>query len=564
MTPSAAVAVFILLGAAAGAATLTRARSRSRVDYYLAGQRVGVMTNACAICGDYFSAASFLGVAAAVYASGVDGMWYAAGFAAGFVPVVLFLAAPLRRFGEFSIPDFLGRRLDSDTVRLATVGVVQLVILSYLIPQAVASGITWDLLVGAGVAGLSPYATGVLVSTAAIAGLVMFGGMRAATWTQASQFLLLLALLAMLAAAAVGGGFDYAGAVERIDAEPLRSAVVDADGEWTTRVEPHRIDAGRPARFGEPGGRYGPVGQFALIITLVLGTGGLPHVMNRFFTSPSGRAARTTTLWVLALAGVFYALAVMLGTAARALIPERVDDHPWLADLTVDGVLQMPEHALLVLGRLFAGQTGLGLVSSGALLAVMSTIAGLLLAGAASWGHDVFARHLRPGATERQAVRAGRVAVLVVAAVSAASALAVEPAALSALYPSIVATMVTWAFALAGSSITPVLLLAVWWPRSTAAGTVAGLVTGATTALALLVAGVAIDAETGDATALLLTPSLIAAPLAALVAVAVSRRTRAPQGVAAAWTRMHGTAADRAAERLAALTRRVDREAESR
>lgn len=558
MTPPAVATLLIVLCAAVAAATLTRARSGTRVDYYLAGQRVGVVTNACAICGDYFSAASFLGVAAAVYASGVDGMWYAAGFAAGFVPVVLFLAAPLRRFGEFSLPDFLGRRFDSDAVRLTTVGVVQLVILSYLIPQAVASGITWDLLVGVGVAGLSPYGTGVVVSTAAIAVLVMFGGMRAATWTQASQFLLLFAVLSALAAAAVAGGFDYAEAVERIDEEPLRSAVVDDRGQWTTRVEPHRIDDGRPGRFGEPGSRYGPAGQFALIVTLVLGTAGLPHVMNRFFTSPSGRAARTTTVWVLGLAGAFYALAVLLGTAARSLIPERVGEHPWLEELTVDGVLRMPEHALLVVGRLFGGEAGLGFVSSGALLAVMSTIAGLLLAGAASWGHDVFARHIRPRATEQQAVRAGRVAVVAVATVAVVVALAVEPAALTALFPSIVATMVTWAFALAGSSITPVLLLAVWWPRTTAAGACAGLAVGAVAALGLLISGIVIDADTGDSTALLLTPSVVAAPMAAAATVAVSWATRTPAGVAAAWTRMHGTSADRAAERLAALTRRVD------
>jgi cation/acetate symporter len=147
-------------------------RRASTLDFYLAGQRVGVVTNACAICGDYFSAASFLGVAAAVYVSGLDGVWYATGFAAGFIPVLLFVAAPLRRFGEFSIPDFLARRLQSSRVRLTAVTVVQLIILSYLVPQAVGSGITWELLVGSGFAGLSPYATGVLVSTTLITGLV--------------------------------------------------------------------------------------------------------------------------------------------------------------------------------------------------------------------------------------------------------------------------------------------------------------------------------------------------------------------------------------------------------
>jgi cation/acetate symporter len=125
-------------------------------DFFLAGRRTGMVTNASAICGDYFSAASFLGVAAAVYASGLDGMWYAAGFAAGFVPVLLFVAAPLRRLGRYSLPDFLGNRFSSEAVRVVAVMVVELVILSYLVPQAVGSGLTWDLLLGVGLAGLSP------------------------------------------------------------------------------------------------------------------------------------------------------------------------------------------------------------------------------------------------------------------------------------------------------------------------------------------------------------------------------------------------------------------------
>lgn len=174
----------VLLAAVVSVAFLIRPQRTSTFEFYLAGRRVGVVTNACAICGDYFSAASFLGVAAAVYASGLDGMWYATGFAAGFVPVLLFIAAPLRRFGEFSIPDFLGRRLESNSVRLTSVAIVQLIILAYLVPQAVASGIIWELFVGQGVGGLSAYSTGVLVSTAAIMLMVSLGGMRGTTWTQ--------------------------------------------------------------------------------------------------------------------------------------------------------------------------------------------------------------------------------------------------------------------------------------------------------------------------------------------------------------------------------------------
>jgi cation/acetate symporter len=544
-------ALVAVLALVAGVAVVIRPRGVSTVDFYLAGQRVGVLTNAWAICGDYFSAASFLGVAAAVYVSGLDGVWYAVGFAAGFVPVLLFVAAPLRRFGEFSIPDFLGRRLRSERVRLVAVGVVQLIILSYLIPQAVGSGITWQLLVGEGIAGLSPYATGVLVSTAVVTALVAFGGMRGTTWTQAVQFLLLLTALFWLAIAVLGAGFSYGDALADLSAEPLTNPTFGEHG-WELGSEQNRLEENAPASFGEPGARYGRLGQFALIVTLIMGTAGLPHVMNRYFTSPTGTAARMTTVWVLGLAGLFYALAVMLGTAARAQIPDAVAAHPWLRELTVDGVLRVPEHALPVLGRIYGGDAGLGVVAAGALIAVMSTIAGLLLAAATSWGHDVYERHINRRATQRQAVRAGRATTVVVSFAAAGLALAMHPESLSALLPSIVATMVTWAFALAGSALTPVFILAIWWRGTTAAGATAGMISGAGLAVSMFVVGTVLgDPGLGE---MLMTPTLVAAPVAAAVTILVSRRTNAPDDVERLWLTMHGTAADRHAERLAQLT----------
>ncbi|WP_116996234.1 cation acetate symporter [Desertimonas flava] len=546
-----AITLVVLLVCGVGLLVAVRPRGGTTLDFYLAGRRVGIVTNACAICGDYFSAASFLGVAAAVYVSGADGVWYATGFAAGFIPVLLFVATPLRRFGEFSIPDFLGRRLDSDGVRLVSVTVVQLVILSYLVPQAVGSGITWELLVGRGFAGLSPYVTGVVASTVAIVGLVALGGMRGTTWSQAFQFLVMLSALTWLTFAVVGAGFDYASAVDELSRQPLTEAVQVGD-RWQIEVLANRLEPDQPAYFGEPGAAFGRFGQFALIATLVMGTAGLPHVMNRYFTSATGRAARATTIIVLGLAGVFYSLAVMLGTAARSTISSAVAEHRWLEPLTVEGLLRVPENALLALGRIHGDRFGLGFVAIGALLATMSTVAGLLLASAASWGHDVYERYVNPQATQRQAVRAGRAAVVVVGAGSGVLALLMRPGRFAEGMPSVIASMVTWAFALAGSAITPVLILSVWWRRTTARGAVAGMVTGAAVAIVCFAAGISVGGD-GIGRALL-TPTLVAAPCAAAVTVLGSLRTSPPDGLDQMWLRLHGTAADRAAVRLARLT----------
>jgi cation/acetate symporter len=520
------------------------------VDFFLAGRQTGIALNAAAICGDYLSAASFLGVAAAVYASGLDGAWYATGFAAGFVPVLLFVAAPLRRLGAVSLPDFLAVRFGSDRVRIAAVVAVELVILSYLVPQAVGSGLTWELLVGRGIAGLSPYATGVVISSLTVGAVVALGGMRGTTWNQALQFGFLLSVMFWLAALVWADGFSYPSAVGELDRTPL---TVPVDGELVT--VPDRLTGGE-AHFGRPGARYGPIGQLTLLVTLVLGTAGLPHVLNRYFTAPSGRAARTTTVWVLGLAGLFYALAVTLGTAARTLVP-RAADEPWLAALTVDGVLEVPEHALLVLGRLLAGTPGLAVVATAAFAAMVSTIGGLLLAAAASWGHDVVGQVLRPDAHPGEAVAAGRLAILVVSALAAIIGLLVEPSRLLVTFPSVIATMVTWAFALAGSALTPTLLLAIWWPRTTSRGAVAGITVGATAAILLLIVGLVGGADPADGLgALLLAPTVVAAPLSAVTVVVVSRTDRAQGADPRVWTRMHGTAADRQVERIARLTLR--------
>jgi cation/acetate symporter len=537
-----------------------RRTQRTTVDFFLAGRRTGTATNASAICGDYLSAASFLGVAAAVYASGLDGVWYATGFAAGFVPVLLFVAAPLRRLGAVSLPDFLATRFtvaaaspgrDVDRVRLVAVVVVELVILSYLVPQAVGSGVTWELLVGEGLGGLSPYATGVVVSAAAVSAVVVAGGMRGTTWNQALQFGFLLSVVVWLVALVTAGGFRYDQAVDQASLAPL-TAVVNGD----LVVVQDRLTGG-DATFSQPGARYGAVGQLALLVTLILGTAGLPHVLNRYFTSPTGRAARTTTVWVLGLAGVFYALAVLLGTAARVLIPRHADE-PWLAELTVDGVLRVPEHALLVLGRLLADTPGLAVVATAAFAAMVSTIGGLLLAAAASWGHDVMVRVLRPTAGPSEAVVAGRTAIVAVSGFAALLALAIEPVRLLGTFPSIIATMVTWAFALAGSALTPTLLLSIWWRPTTARGAVAGMTVGAVIAITAVVVGLATGADPGDGVgALLLAPALLAAPLSALAVVVGSRTDPAPADATAAWVRMHGTAGDRQAERVARLTLRA-------
>lgn len=558
-----------------------RRSTSTTLDFYLARRQIGPFLNAAAICGDYFSAASFLGVAGAVYASGLDGVWFATGFSAGFL-LLLVLASPLRRAGQFSIPDFLANRFSDPWVRLVAVAIVQVVILLYLIPQMTASGLIWEVFVGEGLGGLSPYATGIVASTTAIVAQAVVGGMKGTTWNQALLFGLKFFVLLVLSTIVIGHGFSYQGALEEVSGRPLAAPsrvatdeLVTGSGEGTDLLRDARsvmsaegyrqalrtIGSGAPEvdilvpvanklhpdrslTFAEPGSRYTILQQIALMVTLLLGTAGLPHIASRYFTSTTGRAARTATVWVLVLAAFFYLFAVMLGVAARSELPGLVGSGVTNADY-VDGIVRVPEKALLLLSGELGGRGLLALVSMAAFAAIFSTVAGLLLAAATSWGHDIYEQFINPFASERRRIRFGQMAVTMTAVVAAAVSLAIPTLDFS--NPPSVALMVTWAFAVAGSAFTPLFLLAVWWKRPTTAGALAGMVVGAGTALMLIALEILKQplpwlpsTPFGD------FPAIVAAPLAAMTVVGVSLIGKESlTGTSEWWLRVHGTALER-------------------
>ncbi|BAS25932.1 solute symporter family protein [Limnochorda pilosa] len=574
-----------------------RHSTRTSLGFYLAERRVGVLTNAAAICGDYFSSASFLGVAGAVYLSGLDGIWFGAGFGAGFLPVLLLIAAPIRRFGEYSIPDFLGERFQSRSLRGLAVVAVQAIVLLYLVPQTVAVGVTWELLIGVGAGGLSPYQTGVLAVVGLMIVYVALGGMKGTTWNQVIHFALFLGVALFVVAGAFMHGFRYARAVGEISHKPMvearafdtafllddpRGRLVleearagmspEAYGEaeatlaeaarrgrrdttvWLLVPQQNRLHP-EPLRFREPGQRYGAWDQVGVVLSLILGTAGLPHVINRYFTTPTGRMARTSTAWVLILVACFYVLMTLAGVAARQLVPMAASNDPWVGAITVDGFLKNPDQAVLALGRIFGGDPGLALVTAGTFAAILSTVGGLLMASAASWGHDVYEKLLGRSVTDAGKVRVGRAAVLGTGLVAVLLGSAVPATGLLRHYPAIIALMVTWAFSVAGSAFFPTFVAAIWWPRATARGALAGMATGLATSTVFLVLVVlrVLSGHPSPGLWGLTYPTLVSVPAAfgAIVAVSLLDRPPDPAALAHTWLRLHGTARDRLHARLA-------------
>ncbi len=576
-----------------GLSIFSRRFTRTTADFYLAGRKVGSFSNASAISGDYLSAASFLGVAGAVYASGLDGVWYAAGFAGGFMVVVLFLASALRRFGEYTVADFAFGRFGTNRIRLITVLAVLITSMFYMAPQMFGAGTTWSVLVGRGILGMDPYTSGVVVVTAIMAFYVGVGGMKGTTLNQIFQFWWLMFAMIMVVVFAFGNGFSYPDALAEVNAAPIvntkamtiteletpnpatgktpyeaaatimtpeEMAVVDeaiAAGDETVKIpvalpSANKLHELRDMLFAEPGHRYNAFDQFSMVLALVLGTAGLPHILNRYYTNPSGSAARRSTFWVLIFIGTFYILAPIAGLAGLVFIKQYLADGGTIAAASVHGLLVKPDQIMPTLGAILGGQWLMGVVAAGAFAAMFSTIGGLLMATASAVGHDVYEKYINPNATEAKRVMVGKFSVVAFALLAMGIGLGIPASGLDQAYPALIAMMVTWAFSVGASAFVPMLLTGIWWKGTTERGATAGIFVGLFSAIAIIFLNIfqqlgmiGKEGVLGFFGALTF-PVLFTFPLGLLTIVLVSKLDgQLPKNVDEIWMRIHGTASER-------------------
>jgi Na+(H+)/acetate symporter ActP len=450
--------------------------SRTTSDFFVASRTVRPRLNASAIGGEYLSAASFLGVAGLVLTFGADMLWYPVGWTAGYLVLLVLVAAPLRRSGAYTLPDFAEARLGSRGVRAVCSLLVVAVGWLYLLPQFQGAGITLSSTVGA------PTWVGPAIVGVVVLANVTSGGMRSITFVQAFQYWLKLTALLVPAAVLL---LVWAG-----DSAP---SAAGGDG-WSVPIA--------------AGGGQGLYVTYSLIVATFLGTMGLPHVVVRFYTNPDGRAARRTTLVVLALLGVFYLLPAVYGALGRIYAPELA--RPGRADALV---LELPR--IMVDGP--AGELLTGLVTAGAFAAFLSTSSGLSIAVAGVLSQDVTGRTWRGrGLGGVAAFRLGAVVAVVVPCVVALAA------------PNVgVARAVGLAFAMAASTFCPLLLLGIWWRRLTDAGAIAGLLTGGVGCGIAIVWTLASTTDDGWADTLMGQPAAWSVPLALATMVVVSLLTAA-------------------------------------
>jgi cation/acetate symporter len=459
--------------------------SRTTSNFYVAARSVSPVLNASAIGGEYLSAASFLGIAGLVLAYGVDMLWYPVGWTAGYLVLLLFVAAPLRRSGAYTLPDFAELRLESNRARVAASPLVVLIGVLYLMPQFQGAGLTMRTVTGA-----PSWVGGAIVGVVVLFN-VLAGGMRSITFVQAFQYWLKLTALLVPAAFLVS--------TWRGDGSPSVNPVTPRD--W---LEPA---TGGPAMYA----------TYSLILATFLGTMGLPHVLVRFYTNPDGRAARRTTLVVLGLLGGFYLLPAIFGVLGRL----------YAADLVPSGqadtvVLQLPS-------RMLGGSTGellTALVTAGAFAAFLSTSSGLTVSVAGVISQDLLSRRLA-------GVRAFRAATVFAVVVPLLLAIAGRGLA--------VASAVGLAFAVAASTFCPLLLLGIWWRGLTGRGAVTGLAVGGLLSGGAVVVTLLSARPSGWLGAMLAQPAAwtVPAAFATMIGVSLATRRRRPPNVGRTMIRLH-------------------------
>lgn len=473
---STVVAVVLVVVATLAIGTYGLRLSRTTSDFFVASRTVAPRLNATAIGGEYLSAASFLGVAGLVLVFGADMLWYPVGWTAGYLVLLVLVAAPLRRSGAYTLPDFAQARLNSRGVRTLCSLLVVAIGWLYLLPQFQGAGLTLRHVTGA------PAWVGSVVVALVVLVAVGSGGMRSITFVQAFQYWVKLTALLIPAFVLL--------LVWVQDGTPNPSNPENLV-EWSSPV------AGDGLR--------GLYTTYSLIIATFLGTMGLPHVAVRFYTNPDGRAARRTTLAVLGLLGVFYVLPPLYSALGRVYA-----EHLVATDQESVLVLELPR--LMVGGVL--GDLLTAMVTAGAFAAFLSTSSGLIVAVSGVLSQDVTGR-ISPRIDGVLAFRLAVALSVVVPFAGSLAALDVD-----------VARTVGLAFAVSASTFAPLLVLGIWWRGLTPAGAAAGLVTGGIGSFSAV--GWTLLHPAGDSwgASLLSQPAAWSVPAAVIAMVAVSGATR--------------------------------------
>ena len=455
------------------------AKTKSAADFYTGGGGITGFQNGLAIAGDYMSAASFLGISAAVMANGYDGLIYSIGFLVGWPVITFLMAEKLRNLGKFTFADVAAYRFKQTPIRAFAASGTLVVVAFYLIAQMVGAGQLIKLLFGL------EYWMAVVIVGALMMVYVLFGGMTATTWVQIIKACLLLAgasFMAFMVMAQFGFSPEalFAKAVQIKTDAAVKAAVAEA---VKAGVEPAAAAASAATAAAAKGlsimgpGNFvkDPISAISFGMALMFGTAGLPHILMRFFTVPSAKEARKSVFWATTWIGYFYVLTFIIGFGAIVL----VSSNPEFLD--AKGVLKGGGNmAAIHLANAVGGNVFLGFISAVAFATILAVVAGLTLSGASAVSHDLYATVFKKGnADSASELRVSRITTVVLGIIAVALGIAFEK--------QNIAFMVSLAFAIAASANFPVLFMSVLWKDCTTKGAVIGGFLGLISSVALTV-----------------------------------------------------------------------------
>jgi cation/acetate symporter len=438
-------------------------RTKSASDFYTAGGGITGFQNGLAIAGDYMSAASFLGITAAVMTGGFDGLLYSIGFLVGWPVITFLLAERLRNLGKFTFADVAGYRFKPGPIRAFAATGTLVTVLFYLTAQMVGAGSLIKLLFGL------DYWMAVAIVGGLMMIYVLFGGMTATTWVQIIKACMLLSgvtFMAFMVMSHYGFSFEalFAAGVQ------VKTQLATAAGKTPEEATKAGLAIMKPGGFVKD-----PISAISFGMALMFGTAGLPHILMRFFTVPDAKEARKSVLWATTWIGYFYILIFIIGFGAITMV---------LSDPTMldaKGALKGgPNMAAVLVAKSVGGDVFFGFISAVAFATILAVVAGLTLSGASAVSHDLYATLMKGNkADSASELRVSRIATAVLGLIAVLLGIVFEK--------QNVAFLVSLAFAVAASANFPVLLLSVLWKDCTTKGAVVGGFVGLVTSVGLTI-----------------------------------------------------------------------------
>lgn len=476
MNPIVIILFLVIVGITLAVTYFAAKRTNTASEFYTAGGGLTGWQNGLAISGDYLSAASFLGIAGAIALYGFDGFLFSIGYLVAYLVVLFIVAEPLRNLGKYTLADMINARFNAKKVRATAALSSITIVIFYMIAQLVGAGALIQLLFGI------DYWLAVLLVGIMMTVYVLFGGMTATSWVQIIKAVLLMAGTVIISFLVLAR-FDF--------------NIIEMFSQMKTATP-------LGADYLNPGVRYTvPLDTLSLMIALVLGTAGLPHILMRFFTVRDAKTARSSVMWATWIVGLFYVMTIFLGFGAAAFVGQGA-----ITAENAAGNMAAP-----MLAQALGGDILMSFISAVAFATILAVVAGLVLSGASAFAHDIYGQIIKKGeATEKEQMLAARYASIGVAVFSILLALFAQNLN--------VAFLVSLAFCVAASANLPVIVFTIFWKRFNTTGAVTAMLVGLISSLVLVAISPSVMNPVAGATMItgnpifpLTNPALVSVPL---------------------------------------------------